>query len=67
MVAVAILISNLSSVKQSFPFKATVKTLLYSFFTRGVRFLKSSLRELDVGAYFSNCLAVIKSEGECDS
>lgn len=63
IVALAILIANLAGVKQQCPFKQTVKTALYSVFTRGLRFLKSSLADFDIATYFLSCLAFIKSEG----
>jgi hypothetical protein len=43
VVAVAILVASLMGLNQQCPFKKTVKSPLYSFFTRGLRFLSHNI------------------------
>jgi len=43
VVAVAILVANLMGLNQKYPFKKSVKAPLFSFFTRGLRFLCQNL------------------------
>lgn len=63
LVAVGILVSNLSGMGQKCAFKKTVRAPLYSLFTKGLRFLKQVLWEFDFTDYLSQLLPFIKSEG----
>ncbi len=63
VVAVAMLLASLAGVCQKCAYKKTVRAPLYSFFTKGLRFLKHNLWVVDVGKYLSLCLTFLKSEG----
>ena len=48
VVSVAILMASLLGLQQKCPFKKTVKTPLYSYFIRGLRWLKNNLLTPDI-------------------
>lgn len=62
-VAVAILLTSLSGLGQKCAYKKTVKSPLYSLFTKGLRFLKSKWIRCNIYRYFIQCLKILKSEG----
>ncbi len=51
VVSVAILMASLLGLQQKCPFKKTVKTPLYSYFIRGLRWLKNNLLTPDIVLY----------------
>lgn len=62
-VAVALLLASLMGVGQKCVYKKTVKTPLYSIFTRGVRYIKQVLMTVDVGKCVALAVQLLISEG----
>ena len=63
VVSVAILMASLLGLQQKCPFKKTVKTPLYSYFTRGLRWLKNNLLTPDIVLYIPKLTQISASEG----
>ena len=63
VVSVAILMASLLGIQQKCPFKKTVKTPLYSYFTRGLRWLKNNLCIPDIMPYIPKLDQINVGEG----
>jgi hypothetical protein len=63
VVSVAITMASLLGIQQKCPFKKTVKTPLYSYFTRGLRWLKNNLLIPDIMPFIPKLDQINLSEG----
>jgi hypothetical protein len=63
VVSVAILMASLLGLQQKCPFQKTVKTPLYSYSTRGLRWLKNNLITPDIVLYIPKLTQISASEG----
>ena len=62
-IAIGLLMASLAGIREKCPFKKTVNAPLYSFFTRGFRFLKNNLLIPDIGRHFEENVRQIIGEG----
>jgi len=63
IVAVAILVANIMGLSQKCPFKKSVRSPLYSFFTMGLRFLCQNLLMENIVLLIAQNAQVAISEG----